>query len=110
MGLFTSFKKSRLEKKFKKNEWVIIQPVPFSQFEQLIVDHVDAGWEIEDDYERLAEATAKWQCELRKGTSIVTCVWTAKHLGIIYGPERVLAGLSEKLNIPASTTIAKTWF
>jgi len=27
--LFTSFKKSRLEKKFKKNEWVIIQPIPF---------------------------------------------------------------------------------
>ena len=72
MGLFTSFKKSRLEKKFKKNEWVIIQPIPFAQFEQLIVDHVDGGWEIEDDYERLAETTAKWQCELRKGTSILT--------------------------------------
>ena len=43
MGLFTSFKKSRLEKKFKKNEWVIIQPIPFAQFEQLIVDHVDGG-------------------------------------------------------------------
>ncbi len=92
MGLFTSFKKSRLEKKFKKNEWVIIQPVPFTQFE------------------RLAETTAKWQCELRKGTSILTCVWTAKQQGIVYGPERVLTGLSEKLTIPTSTTIATTWF
>lgn len=110
MGFFTSFKKSRLERKFKKNEWVIIQPIPFSQFEQLIVEHVDAGWEIEDDYERLAETTAKWQCELRKGTSILTCVWTAKHQGILYGPERVLTGLSEKLTIPTSTTISTTWF
>ena len=50
MGLFTNFKKSRLEKKFKKNEWVVIQPISFAQFEQLIVDHVDSGWEIEDDY------------------------------------------------------------
>ena len=110
MGFFTNFKKSRLEKKFSKNEWVIIQPVPFTQFEQLIVDHVDAGWEIEDDYERLAETTPKWQCELRKGISIVTCVWTAKQQGTIYGPERVLADLSEKLSIPTSTTIASTWF
>ena len=62
MGLFTNFKKSRLEKKFKKNEWVVIQPISFAQFEQLIVDHVDSGWEIEDDYERLAENTSKWQC------------------------------------------------
>ncbi|AGP78973.1 hypothetical protein I633_16130 [Alteromonas mediterranea 615] len=46
MGLFTNFKKSRLEKKFKKNEWVVIQPIPFAQFEQLIVDHVDSGWEL----------------------------------------------------------------
>ena len=74
MGLFTSFKKSRLENKFKKKEWVIIQPIPFAQFEQLIIDHVDSGWEIEDDYERLAENTSNWQCELRKGTSILTCI------------------------------------
>lgn len=49
MGLFTGFKKARLEKKFIKNEWVIIQSIPFAQFEQLIVEHVDDGWEIEDD-------------------------------------------------------------
>ena len=110
MGLFTNFKKSRLEKKFKKNEWVIIQPVPFDQFEQLIVEHVDNGWEIEDDYERLAESTAKWQCELRKGTSILTCVWTTKDFGRIYGPSRVVNGLAEKLNVKASATIAQPWF
>ena len=110
MGLLTNFKKSRLEKKFKKNEWVIIQPIPFAQFEQLIVDHVDTGWEIEDDYERLAETTLKWQCELRKGTSILTCIWSSKQKGIVYGPERVLSGLSEKLGVPASMTITSTWF
>lgn len=110
MGLFTNFKKSRLEKKFKKNEWVIIQPVPFEQFEQLIVEHVDNGWEIEDDYERLAESTAKWQCELRKGTSILTCVWTAKQQGLVYGPKRGLNALSEKLNIPTSKSILSVWF
>lgn len=110
MGLFTSFKKSRLENKFKKKEWVIIQPIPFAQFEQLIVDHVDSGWEIEDDYERLTETTAKWQCELRKGTSILTCVWTTKECGLVYGPSRVLNGLAEKLNLKPSTTIIQPWF
>ncbi|APE02904.1 hypothetical protein BM526_14200 [Alteromonas mediterranea] len=110
MGLFTSFKKSRLENKFKKKEWVIIQPIPFAQFEQLIIDHVDSGWEIEDDYERLTETTAKWQCELRKGTSILTCIWTANHQGIVYGPERVLTGLSEKLKVSTSKTITTPWF
>lgn len=110
MGLFTSFKKSRLENKFKKKEWVIIQPIPFAQFEQLIIDHVDSGWEIEDDYERLTETTAKWQCELRKGTSILTCVWTASHQGSVYGPERMLNDLSKKLQIPASKKVSTTWF
>tara|TARA_Y100000296_G_scaffold85847_1_gene123772 strand:- start:2715 stop:3047 length:333 start_codon:yes stop_codon:yes gene_type:complete len=110
VGLFSNFKKSRLEKKFRKKEWVIIQPVAFHKFEQLIVEHVESGWEIEDDYERLTENTVKWQCELLKGTSIITCVWTANQQGVVYGPERVLAGLSENLNIPTSSTITTTWF
>ena len=110
MGLFTGFKKAKLEKKFRKNEWVIIQSIPFLQLEQLIVEHVESGGEIEDDYERLKPDTKKWECELRKGTSILTCIWMAQHQGLIYGPERVLSGLAEKLNLKPSSSLTYTWF
>jgi hypothetical protein len=110
MGLLTGFKKHSLEKKFKKSDWVIIQSIPFSQFEQLIVDYVDSGWEIEDDYIRLQEETPKWQCILKKGTSILTCIWTMKGQGQVYGPSRVLNGLAQTLNLPTSNTITQPWF
>lgn len=110
MGLFTGFKKARLEKKFIKNEWVIIQSIPFAQFEQLIVNHVDDGWEIEDDYLRLQADTPLWQCILKKGTSILTCVWSSKVQGQVYGPERVLNDLTKTLNLEAANTIDKVWF
>ncbi|KXJ60661.1 MAG: hypothetical protein AXW14_11640 [Alteromonas sp. Nap_26] len=110
MGLLASFKKSRLERKFKKNDWVIIQSIPFEQFEQTIVDYVDDGWEIEDDYQRLAPETTTWQCELRKGISTLTCVWSASVSGQIYGPERVLTSLASKLNLSISTSISHPWF
>jgi len=110
MGLLTGFKKSSLEKKFRKSDWVIIQSIPFAQFEQLIVDYVDSGWEIEDDYVRLQEDTPKWECILKKGTSILTCIWTVKAHGQVYGPSRVLNGLAEKLNMKPTTTISQPWF
>lgn len=110
MGLFTGFKKARLEKKFIKNDWVIIQSIPFAQFEQLIVDHVDDGWEIEDDYLRLKEDTPLWECILKKGTSLLTCVWSAKVGGQVFGPARVLNDLASTLNLDATDTIEKVWF
>ena len=110
MGLLTGFKKSSLEKKFRKNDWVIIQAIPLAEFEQFIVDYVDVGWEIEDDYVRLLEDTPKWECTLKKGTSILTCIWTMKERGQVYGPSRVLNGLAEKLKMKPTTTISQPWF
>lgn len=110
VGWFTGFKKSRLEKKFRKNDWIIIQPIPFSQFEQLIIEHVEGGWEIEDDYERLEPNVSNWHCELRKGTSILTCIWMSEYQGLIYGPKIALASTAEKLGIKVSKSITHAWF
>jgi hypothetical protein len=104
VGILSKLQRSWTERKFKKHDWRIIQQIPFDAFEQLIVSHVDDGWEIEEDYLPLKESTKKWECELKKGTSILVCTWSSDKLGQVVGPERAVTGLASKLNLPAHTS------
>lgn len=100
MSFFNTIMQRYTARKFKKHDWRIIESIPFLTFEKLIVNYVENGWEIADDYRVLNEDAKQWQCSLRKGTSILVCSWSAKALGNVVGPARPVEGLGAELGLP----------
>ena len=100
MDLFIILKRRYIARKFSLKDWRIIQPIPFNVFETLISDYVENGWEIESDYPQLTPDSRKWQCKLRRGSTVLACKWRKNEQGEVVGAARVVDNIGAVLNIP----------
>ena len=100
MDFFITLKRRFIARKFRSKDWHIIQHIPFKAFETLINDYVENGWEIESDYHPLKPECSKWQCKLRKGSTVLSCIWRKNAQGEVVGIARVVDSIGAALNIP----------
>lgn len=88
---------------FRRNNWRIVQDISAQRFTEILQAYIGDGWEITDNYQGFDPEMAKWQCQLRKGTSCLRCHWRAG-AGSIYGPARIINGLGQEFGLSVLTS------
>lgn len=94
MKLFASFKRKRLEARYKRDDLRIIENVSADNFQTILTQYQDEGWELTDTYTIFQPELKTWQGKLRKGTSVLTCDWHHEYNGSISGLARIIEGLA----------------
>ncbi|AXR08076.1 hypothetical protein [Salinimonas sediminis] len=100
MNPLAKVKHTWVKLKFKRNDLRIIEHIPAATFSQILQQYCAQGWELTDAYRPFDEAQ-RWQGKLRKGTSVLTCIWQPEQAGHIYGLSRIINGMAAQFSLVA---------